>query len=319
MTTAYQAWIDRHVPDLTGKRAVITGANSGLGFETAKMLAAYGACVTLAVRDVSKGEAAADAIRIQSPAADLAVASVDLANLSAVRAFAAAFLAAHDRLDMLINNAGVMAIPRRGTADGFELQFGTNHLGHFALTGLLLPLLLKNPEARIVTVSSGAHVLGRIDFDDLQGERSYSRWRAYGQSKLANLLFAYELQRRLAASSSRIISVAAHPGYAATNLQAVGPQMDGSKLRVRLMAFANRVFAQDVAMGALPTIFAATAPDIAGGDYMGPDGVLGQRGFPRKVRSHARSYDRQVAARLWAHSEQLTGVKYSFSLTKPQP
>jgi NAD(P)-dependent dehydrogenase (short-subunit alcohol dehydrogenase family) len=310
MPTTCQHWIDRHVPDLAGKRAVITGANSGLGFETARVLAAHGARVTLAVRDVSKGEAAAYSIRTQSPAADLAVASVDLANLSSVRAFAAAFLAAHDRLDMLINNAGVMAIPRRVTADGFEMQLGTNHLGHFALTGLLLPLLLKNPEARIVTVSSGAHVLGRINFDDLQSERTYSPWRAYGQSKLANLLFAYELQRRLAAAGSRVLSMAAHPGYAATNLQAVGPQMDGSKFRERMMAAANRVFAQEAAMGALPTVFAATSPDVAGGDYIGPDGLLGQRGFPRKVHSHARSHDRHAAARLWAHSEQLTGVKY---------
>ena len=201
--TDFDRWIEQNIPSQTGKTALITGANSGLGFEAAKVLAGKGAAVTLAVRDTAKGEAAAAAIRAAVPGAELAVAALDLASLASIRSFADAFAGTHGRLDMLINNAGVMAIPRRTTADGFEMQFGTNHLGHFALTGLLLPLLLTTPAARIVTVSSGAHMFGKINFDDLQSERSYSKWGAYGQSKLANLLFAYELQRRLAAAGSR--------------------------------------------------------------------------------------------------------------------
>ena len=200
--TKYDLWIEQNIPDLTGKVAVITGANSGLGFEAAKVLAAKGAHVVLAVRDAEKGKQAAEEIKRVVPAASLEVLSLDLANLASVRRFAEAFPAAHSRLDMLINNAGVMAIPRRVTADGFEMQLGTNHLGHFALTGLLLPLILKTPSSRIVTVSSGAHMFGKINFDDLQSERSYSKFGVYGQSKLANLLFAYELQRKLQAAGS---------------------------------------------------------------------------------------------------------------------
>jgi hypothetical protein len=296
---------------------VITGANSGLGFEATQILAAKGAHVVLAVRDVAKGDQAAQEIKRVVPAASLEVLSLDLASLASVRRFAEAFPAAHSRLDMLINNAGVMAIPRRVTADGFEMQFGTNHLGHFALTGLLLPLILKTPSSRIVTVSSGAHMFGKINFDDLQSERSYSKWGAYGQSKLANLLFAYELQRKLQAAGGGagggVISVAAHPGYASTNLQAVGPQMEGSKLGARSMSAANRVLAQSAAMGALPEVYAATSPAVRGGDYIGPDGFMGQKGFPQKVGSNSRSYDQEVAARLWAVSEELTGVGYAFN------
>lgn len=306
----YEHWLEQHIPFQAGKTALITGANSGLGFESAKVLAARGARVILAVRDPAKGERAADEIHHAIPSAELELLPLDLASLASIRAAAAAFARAHDRLDVLINNAGVMAIPRRTTADGFEMQLGTNHLGHFALTGLLLPLLFAAPAARVVTVSSGAHLLGRINFDDLQGERRYQPWLAYGQSKLANLLFAYELQRRLAAAGSGAISVAAHPGYAATNLQTVGPEMTGSALGQRLMVLANRIFAQSAAMGALPEIYAASAPDVRGGDYIGPDGSLGQQGFPKKVQSNARSHDRDVAARLWAVSEALTGVKY---------
>jgi NAD(P)-dependent dehydrogenase (short-subunit alcohol dehydrogenase family) len=304
-------WIEENISDLTGKVAVITGANSGLGFETAKILAAQGAHVVLAVRDAEKGKQAAHEIERAIPPASLEVLSLDLASLASVHRFAETFAASHDRLDVLINNAGVMAIPRRVTADGFEMQLGTNHLGHFALTGLLLPLILKTPQARIVTVSSGAHQFGRMNFDDLQSERSYSKWGAYGQSKLANLLFAYELQRKLAAANSGTISVAAHPGYASTNLQAVGPQMEGSKLGARTMSAANRILAQSAAMGALPEVYAATSPAVRGGDYIGPDGFMGQKGFPRKVRSNSRSYDQKDAARLWAVSEELTGVRYA--------
>lgn len=307
--TNYDWWIEQHIPPQSGKTALITGANSGLGYEAARLLAAKGACVVLGVRDPAKGERAAAAIRLTVPAANLEVLSLDLASLASVCDAASAFVLAHDRLDMLINNAGVMAIPRRATADGFEMQLGVNHLGHFALTGLLLPLLLKTPAARVVTVSSSAHFLGRINFDDLQGERRYQPWLAYGQSKLANLLFAYELQRRLAVAGHGIISVAAHPGYAATNLQSVGPEMTGSKLWLRIMPAANRILAQSAARGALPEVYAATAADVRGGDYIGPDGLLGQRGFPRKVKSSARSHDGDAGLRLWMVSEALTGVK----------
>ena len=304
-------WIEENVPDLTGKVAIVTGANSGLGLETTRVLARKGAQVVLAVRSEAKGAAAAAEIRAGASAASLAVMPLDLANLESVRRFAAAFLAAHDRLDILVNNAGVMAIPHCKTADGFEMQFGTNHLGHFFLTGLLAPVILKTPGARVVTVSSGAHLFGRIRFDDLNGERSYSKWGAYAQSKLANLLFAYELQRKLDAVGSSVLSVAAHPGYAATNLQCVGPEMEGSGFNLRVMSAANRVFAQSAAMGALPEIYAATSPEVRGGDYIGPDGFLGHRGFPRKAESSSRSRDQDVAARLWTASEQLTGVKYA--------
>ncbi len=304
-----ERWINHNIPDLTGKVAVVTGANSGLGLEATRVLARKRARVALAVRNLEKGGAAAQAIRRDVPAADLTVMRLDLADLAAVRSFASGFLSGYDRLDMLLNNAGVMALPYRKTADGFEMQFGTNHLGHFALTGLLLPLLLETPGARVVTVSSGAHQIGRIRFDDLNGERRYGKWGAYAQSKLANLLFAYELQRRLAATGSSAISVAAHPGYAATHLQLVGPQMEGSKLSLHIMTAINGL-AQSAAMGALPEIYAATSPDVRGGDFIGPDGLLEQRGFPVKVRSNARSHDEAVAVRLWAISEQLTGVTY---------
>jgi NAD(P)-dependent dehydrogenase (short-subunit alcohol dehydrogenase family) len=310
--TDFDRWIEPNIPPQAGKTALITGANSGLGFEAAKMLAGKGAAVVLAVRDTAKGEVATQAIRTAVPGAELEVATLDLASLASIRTFADAFARTHGRLDMLINNAGVMAIPCRATADGFEMQFGTNHLGHFALTGLLLPLLMTTPAARIVTVSSGAHMFGRINFDDLQGERSYSKWGAYGQSKLANLLFAYELQRRLTAAGSQAISVAAHPGYASTNLQSVGPEMEGSRIGRRTMSVANRVLAQSAAMGALPEVYAATSLAVRGGDYIGPEGLMGQRGFPKKVKSSARSHDQAVAARLWAVSEELTGVRYTF-------
>ena len=306
-------WIVERVPDLTGKVAVVTGANSGLGLETTRVLARKGAHVILAVRSEAKGGKAVEEIRAHTPGAGLEVMPLDLASLESVHRFAGAFLAGCDRLDILVNNAGVMAIPHRKTADGFELQFGTNYLGHFALTGLLTPVILRTPGARVVTVSSSAHTFGRIRFDDLNGERSYGKWSSYGQSKLANLLFAYELQRKLAAAGSGAISVAAHPGFANTNLQLVGPQMEGSRFGVRLMAIANRLMAQSAAMGALPEIYAATSPQVRGGDFIGPDGLLEQRGFPVKVKSNARSRDEAAATRLWAVSEQLTGVGYAFN------
>ena len=304
-------WIEENIPELTDRVAVVTGANSGLGLETICVLARKGAHVVLAVRSAARGDAAADKIRADAPGAFLAVMPLDLASMESVHHFAETFLAGYGRLDILVNNAGVMAIPYRKAADGFEMQFGTNHLGHFALTGLLMPRIRTTPDARVVTVSSGAHMLGKIHFDNLNSERSYSKWGAYAQSKLANLLFAYELQRKLEAAGSSVISVAAHPGYAATHLQLVGPEMEGSKSSQRVMSAANRVLAQSAAMGALPSLYAATSPEVRGGDYVGPDGFAGQRGFPVKARSSRRSQDQEIAARLWAVSEQLTGVSYS--------
>lgn len=304
-------WTVRDMPDLTGRIAVVTGANSGIGFEAARELAAHGADVTLAVRNATKGAEAQERILAEVPAATVSVGSLDLADLASVRGFAEAWSTQHpEGLDLLVNNAGVMAIPRRTTADGFEMQFGTNHLGHFALTGLLLPALIARPRSRVVTVSSGAHRFGRMDFDDLMGQRRYQRWRAYGQSKLANLLFTSELQRRLDLNSIPMLALAAHPGYADTNLQNVGPEMDGRSWMTKAMDVANGVLAQSAEMGALPTLFAATAPGLPGDSYVGPDGFLEQRGHPRLVeRSKAASVSSD-ARRLWSVSEDLTGVHY---------
>lgn len=303
-------WTADDIPALAGKTVVVTGGNSGIGFEAARQMARKGAHVILACRDTGRAADALEQIRTLHPSASVEAMQLDLASLESVHRFARDFAAKSVPLDVLCNNAGVMAIPRRTTAEGFEMQIGTNHLGHFALTGLLLEPLLAAPAARVVNVSSTAHKPGRIDFDDLQGERSYRKWMAYAQSKLANLLFTYELQRRLDAAGARAISVACHPGYSATNLQAVGPQMSGSRIAARLMDLGNRFFSQPAAMGALPTLYAATSPDARGGDYIGPDGFMENYGHPRKTSSTARSHDRAVATRLWEVSEQLTSVRY---------
>jgi NAD(P)-dependent dehydrogenase (short-subunit alcohol dehydrogenase family) len=313
-------WSEADIPDQSGRTVVVTGANSGIGFHAARGLAGAGADVVLAVRDSERGEAAAQRIRADSPDARLTVMALDLADLASVRAFAAAHAERRpDGLDLLVNNAGVMALPHRTTADGFEMQFGTNHLGHFALTGLLLGALLQRPDPRVVTVSSSLHRRGRIDFDDLQGESSYDKWRAYNQSKLANLLFSYELQRRASAGGTPLRSVAAHPGYAATNLQATGPDMAGSGLGERIGArmsrivfsgILNPIVAQSSEMGAEPTLMAATKPDLPGGAYVGPGGPREIRGHPKIVSSSSRSQDVTTARRLWEVSEGLTGVRY---------
>jgi NAD(P)-dependent dehydrogenase (short-subunit alcohol dehydrogenase family) len=232
---------------------------------------------------------------------------LDLADLSSVRSFAEGW---DGPLDLLVNNAGVMALPHGLTADGFEMQFGTNHLGPFALTGLLIPALLLTARPRVVTVSSGVHRIGRIDIDDLQHERGYGRWRAYGQSKLANLLFAFELQRRADAAGAPLRSLAAHPGYAATNLQTAGPRMEGRRLRECVMRVGNALLGQSAPAGALPQLYAATAPDVRGGEYFGPRGPLESRGAPTRVKASARADDEVLAARLWEISEDLTGVTY---------
>lgn len=302
-------WTAEDIPDLTGRTAVVTGANSGIGLVTAEELARHGAAVTLAVRDPDRGRSAADQIRSRAPESSVEVSICDLADLDSVRAFADSWRSGHpDGLDLLINNAGIMAIPRRESADGFEMQLATNHLGHFALTGLLFDVLRS--DARVVTVSSQAHRMGRMDFDDMMGRERYSPWRAYGQSKLANLLFAGELQRRISERGLPQISVAAHPGYAATNLQAVGPTMSGSRLQGALVSFATRVLAQSPQMGALPTLYAATGTGVVGGDYVGPGGFAEQRGHPKVVGMSAAARDLPAAARLWEISEDLTDVRY---------
>jgi NAD(P)-dependent dehydrogenase (short-subunit alcohol dehydrogenase family) len=302
-------WTAAAIPSLAGLRAVVTGANSGLGYETALALAAHGAQVTMAVRDTAKGDAAAQQIRAQAPQASIEVRRLDLADLASIDEFAWLWRESHpDGLDMLINNAGIMAIPRRETADGFEMQLGTNHLGHFALTGRLLDAI--RPEGRIVTVSSQAHRMGRMDFDDLMGERKYGAWRAYGQSKLANLLFMRGLAECLERAGSTVASIGAHPGFASTHLQAVAPEMKGRGWQVKIMDGVNKVMAQSAAMGALPTLYAATFPAIRSGDYVGPDGFGEQRGHPKLVGMNASARDDEAANRLWTVSEELTGVRY---------
>ncbi len=309
-----QKWTAADMPDQMGRKAVVTGANSGLGLVTARELARHGASVTLAVRDTEKGERAATAIREAEPSAQVRVMALDLADLDSIRAFADA--REDIGLDLLVNNAGVMALPRRTTRDGFEMQLGTNHLGHFALTGLLMDALEKSDAPRVVTLSSPAHRIGKMNFEDLQGERRYFRWSAYGQSKLANLLFAFELQRRVSAAGSDLKSVASHPGYSATNLQTRGSDGHGgllTRIEDGVMAVSNRVLAQSAEMGALPTLYAATVDDLPGGSYVGPDGVGEQRGHPRLVDSTSASKDRAAARRLWDVSEQLTGVSFDLA------
>ena len=301
-----ERWDAGRIPDQTGRIAVVTGANSGLGLVTARELARAGARVVMACRNLDKGHEAVEAIRSEVPQAQLQVDELDLASLASVRSFADRYTATQDGLDLLINNAGVMAAPRRLTEDGFELHLGTNHLGHFALANLLLPLMEGREDARVVTLSSNAHKTVRgISFDNLNGERRYFRWNAYGQSKLANLLFALELDRRLRAQGSTVKSLAAHPGYAATNLQsAAAPLVDRLVMKV-----GNAVVAQDDEMGALSVLYAATEPGLEGGTYVGPDGIGEQRGHPKIVQPNRAARNEETARRLWEVSADLTGVR----------
>ena len=291
-------WTAAEIPDQSGRTVVVTGANSGLGLATARELANAGASVVAACRDLAKGREAfgGDVRRTRSRRPGVG---------AGVRRSSSA--TDHDQLDLLINNAGVMAPPRRLTKDGFESQFGTNHLGHFALTGRLLPLLSAAPAPRVVTVSSGMHRSGTIKFDDLQREHGYNNWLAYSQSKLANLVFCFELQRRATAAGSALLSLAAHPGYAATNLQFAGPARAYERW---FMAIANKVYAQSAEMGALPTLYAATVPDLPGGTFVGPDGFMEGRGHPKVVTAAGKAYNEDDWRRLWDVSEQLTGVHY---------
>jgi NAD(P)-dependent dehydrogenase (short-subunit alcohol dehydrogenase family) len=306
-----EKWTAEQIPDQTGRTAIVTGANSGLGLETARELARHGASVVLACRDTRKGAAALHDIESSVQSATVELAPLDLASLVSVQSFAESFAGRANGLDLLINNAGVMAPPRRETSDGFELQFGTNVLGHFALTAHMIPLMQGRPGARVVTVSSNAHKMGRINFEDLQSQRLYMRWTAYAQSKLGDLMFALELDRRLRASGSTVRSLAAHPGYAATNLQsAAAPTLD----RIA-MVFTNLLMAQNAAMGALPTLYAATEPSLQGGEYVGPDGIGEFRGHPRVVSPSRTALDRHKAARLWEAAEELTGTSFQLDAT----
>ena len=314
------AWKAEDMSDQSGRTAIVTGANSGIGLVAARELARGGARVVVACRDSSKGDAAVERMRDElgprGAEATFEVRELDLADLASVRSFAEAVKAdLPSGIDLLINNAGVMAPPRRETTDGFELQIGTNHLGHFALTGLLLDSLKEVPGSRVVTVSSNAHRMGKIDFDDFQSRRRYFRWSAYGQSKLANLVFAIELQRRLSAAGIATESMAAHPGYAATNLTAAGTGLGNDILGLitkPITMISDRLLAQDAEAGALPTLYAATVPDLAGGSYIGPDGPGEHRGAPTIVAPRRKAEDPATAERLWQVSTDLTGVEYDF-------
>jgi NAD(P)-dependent dehydrogenase (short-subunit alcohol dehydrogenase family) len=299
-----ERWTAERIPDQSGKLAIVTGANSGLGRVTALELARHGADVVVACRSVDKGEAAAEEIAAVATGPAPHVEKLDLSSLDSVREFAAPY--ADRGVDLLVNNAGIMMTPRETTSDGFELQLGTNHLGHFALTGLLLNALERSGSARIVTLSSIEHRGGRIDFDDLQMERDYTPRDSYQRSKLANAVFAVELDRRLRAAGSSTISVFAHPGYSDTNLQSTGP----TGLMKAVLRIGNQLMAQSPESGALPQLYAATAPGVEGGEYYGPDGRREMRGHPTKVRAKRAAYDPEIGERLWRESEELTGVSY---------
>ncbi|MGW2812335.1 oxidoreductase [Streptomyces sp. NPDC001415] len=302
-----QGWSAQDIPDQSGRTAVVTGANSGIGLVTARELARRGARVVLACRSETRGREAEDHIRSEVPGAEGEFRQLDLADLASVREFAAKF--PYERLDLLVNNAGVMALPQGRTADGFETQFGVNHLGHFALTGLLLPRLRAAGAARVVSVSSGMHALANIDIGDLNSERHYRRWIVYGRSKSANLLFIHELARRLRAAGSDIVAAAAHPGYAATNLQTRAVRMEGRRAAERIVELGNRIVAQPAEAGALPTLYAATAPGVRPDSFTGPS-LMMWRGAPAKSWRARWTLNDVAGERLWAASEQLTGVTY---------
>ncbi|PDV96722.1 oxidoreductase [Candidatus Chloroploca asiatica] len=303
-------WTQLDIPDLTAKVVVITGANSGLGFESARTLASKGATIVMAVRTPAKGEQARAEILKAHPSAVIEVMRLDMADLSSVREFADAFVAKYERLDILLNNAGLMAIPRQETVDGFEMQLGVNHLGHFALTGHLIATLVKTPKARIHNVSSSANFAGRINFDDLMGKRNYGRWEAYGQSKLANIFFTFELQKRLHAAGFDTITNTSHPGLVIGNLQENSVAQSGTQLEALLYRVIQPILAQDIHMGVLPMLYGMTAPDAKGGVFYGPE-TFNMRGYPAEQKANKAAYDAAALTRFWEVSEQLTGVRYA--------
>ena len=298
---ARHKWDNSNIPDQKGRVAVVTGSSSGIGYQTARVLADKNATVIIAVRNMHKGDAAAGKIREGNKEADLTVMELDLACLGSVRRFSESFKKNHSRLDLLINNAGVMMSPYSKTADGFELQFGTNHLGHFALTGHLLDLLISTEGSRVVNVSSFVEKRGNINFGDLSWEkRKYKTQQAYCDSKIANIYFTYELQRKLKEKNHRTLVTASHPGWTATELQR----------HTGIINFLNPFFAQDITMGALPTLYAALGPDVKSGDYFGPSGFMEVKGYPKKVKSNKLSHNKEIAKKLWKVSEELTGIAY---------
>lgn len=300
-------WTAQDIGQLAGTVVVITGANSGLGLESTRALVAHGATVVAACRNLDKGR-----VCTQAPGSgEVDLRQLDLADLSSIESFATDLLADYPTIDVLMNNAGIMAVEKGTTKDGFERQLGVNHLGHFALTGRLLPALLAAPAARVVNTSSSAHRMGRMNFDDLHGEKSYRRWGAYGQSKLANLLFTLELQHRFTGAHVAAIAVAAHPGYANTNLQGVHAQEKNSRVEELATGLMNKVLGQSAEQGAWPQLYAATAPGVQGGDYIGPGGLFESRGHPKVVHPTERAKDTVDAARLWLESVRLTGVDYA--------
>ena len=300
-----EKWNTENILSQKGRIVIVTGSSSGIGYETARVLANKQASVIIAVRNLEKGNKALAKIIQQNKDADVRVMELDLANLASVNNFAENFQKNYSRLDLLINNAGVMIPPYSKTTDGFELQFGTNHLGHFALTGQLLKLLISTKASRIVNVSSGAHNFGNLDFDDLNWEkRNYAQWTAYGDSKLANLYFTYELDRKLKEQGINTVVTASHPGWTATELQRTAGDV---------MKYLNGIFAQDITMGALPTLRAAIEEGLKGAEYFGPNGFMEISGYPVKVESNQLSKDRAIAQKLWVVSEQLTGVKFELN------
>jgi NAD(P)-dependent dehydrogenase (short-subunit alcohol dehydrogenase family) len=301
-------WTPQQMPPQQGRLAIVTGANSGIGYQAARYLSRAGAAVILACRSREKGEAASAKIVAKQPSAKVEVRILDVADLDSVRRFAAEFLSQDKPLDLLINNAGVMALPeRRATPQGFEMQFGTNHLGHFALTRLLLPALLRQPKSRVVTVASIAHKSGKLNFDDLNAERRYDPRGAYAQSKLANVVFGLEFDRRLRARSAHTASVIAHPGVAVTNIVSNGM---GTGLKGRVVNALLPFVAQSDDRGSWPLLYAATSPDAHGGGYYGPDGIAEFKGAPVEVKPKPHALDPAAAKRLWEMSEALTGVRY---------
>jgi protochlorophyllide reductase len=302
-------WSQRDIPDLTGKVIVVTGANSGLGFESAKTFAEKGATVVMTARNMSKGEKAKTDILQAHPRATVDLMQLDVGNLASVREFVDTFKAKYDRLDVLLNNAGVMAIPRQETPDGFEMQLGVNHLGHFALTGLLLDVITNTPKARIHNVTSSANWSGRINFDDLMGERNYGRWRAYGQSKLANIFFTFELQKRLTAAGFDTITNTSHPGLVLGNLQTNSVEQSGTRIEALFYNFSKLFMAQDIKMGMLPQLYGCTATEAKGGVFYGPR-TFNMRGYPKEQKANKAAYDAAALKRFWEVSEELTGVKY---------
>lgn len=303
-------WTQDQMPGQEGKTAVVTGANSGLGFHTSSALAKKGARVIMACRNLEKGEAARQHIVEEGVAAEPEVWKLDLASLESVKKFARTFADKETKLDLLINNAGLMAIPYERTEDGFEMQFGVNHLGHFALTALLWPVLTGTDGSRVVQLSSLAHLTGKIKFDDIHWEKGYKKWGAYGMSKLANLLFVRELSSRLAESGTGVTIAAAHPGYADTELQAKGARIKGNMLGARSMSLINKLLAQSGAKGSLPTLYAATAEGVKQGDYYGPGGWMKLHGWPKPDIPSKKLVNDEVARRLWEVSESLTGIQF---------